>query len=158
MAGPFIPYKYLSEETIDYQYFKQFAAQHPESFKNHHEMNYGHYFDVSAITKDGTPAEIELKLREPDAERYRTCYIEVVKHQKMMADYRKTGILPVYINFIGDNKTMYLFRLDRLKHGEVDFSKMIQGEPQDRFGLYWSDAWLYKMQPDGKYKLIKKGL
>lgn len=158
MSKAFIYGKYEKEEELAFNAFKK-AATGITSTSEYHETNYGTYYDVWAKHKNGQVEHIELKLRKAGADNNDTAYIEPEKWINLMKDYRERQEhpLPIYINFIGNETNVYVWNLQNIKNAKFHASVWIDGEYQDRIGLYWTDAWHFVKQEDGNYKLVNKG-
>lgn len=121
-----------------------------------------HHTDASGLTKDGRVINIELKQRTFDMDKYNTLYIDDYKACDMLMDFVVLRYVPIYINFMTDD-TAIVFNLSRLhkrpKKTKVrTYSKGKQAyEYNDRQELYVEDAYIYRKDNNGKYKLIKSG-
>ena len=121
-----------------------------------------HHTDASGLTKDGRVINIELKQRTFDMDTYETLYIDDHKCCNLLMDFVVLKFIPIYINFMTDD-TAIVFNLSRLsKRPKITkqrtYSKGKQAyEFNDKQELYIEDAYIYKKDNNGKYKLIKSG-
>ena len=121
-----------------------------------------HHTDASGLTKDGRVINIELKQRYFDMDKYETLYIDDHKCCNLLMDFVVLNLIPVYINFMTDD-TAIVFNLSRLhKRPKIikqrTYSKGKQAyEYNDKLELYTEDAYIYKKDNNGRYKLIKSG-
>lgn len=121
-----------------------------------------HHTDASGLTKDGRVINIELKQRTFDMGKYKTLYIDDHKCCNLLMDFVVLNLIPVYINFMTDD-TAIVFNLSRLhKRPNITkqrtYSKGKQAyEYNDKQELYIEDAFIYKKDNNGRYKLIKSG-
>lgn len=144
--------------------YKEFTKLNEDIF---HLNNVGrtpqfHPSDASGLTKDGRVINIELKQRYFDMDNYKTLYIDDHKCCNLLMDYVVLKFIPIYINFMTDD-TAIVFNLSRLhKRPKITkqrtYSKGKQAyEFNDKQELYVEDAYIYKKDNNGKYKLIKSG-
>ena len=121
-----------------------------------------HHTDASGLTKDGRVINIELKQRYFDMDKFNTLYIEDHKCCNLLMDFVVLKFVPIYINFMTDD-TAIVFNLSRLRKRpkitkDRSYSKGKQVyEYSDKQELYVEDAYIYKKDNNGKYKLIKSG-
>lgn len=121
-----------------------------------------HHTDASGLTKDGRVINIELKQRDFDMYTYKTLYIDDHKCCNLLMDFVVLKYIPIYINFMTDD-TAIVFNLSRLRKRpkitkQRTYSKGKQAyEYNDKQELYVEDAYIYKKDNKGNYKLIKSG-
>lgn len=144
--------------------YKEFTKLNEDIF---HLNNIGrtpklHHTDASGLTKDGRVINIELKQRTFDMDTYKTLYIDDHKCCNLLMDYVVLKFIPIYINFMTDD-TAIVFNLSRLsKRPKITkqrtYSKGKQAyEFNDKQELYIENAYIYKKDNNGNYKLIKSG-
>ena len=51
--------------------------------------------------------------------------------------------MPIYVNFIGDARNVYVWFLPMIKTAQFHPNILIDGEIEDRIGLEWSEAYHY---------------
>ena len=159
MSKKFIYGQYNKEEQLALDCFTK-AYTGVTSVSEYNPTNYGTYYDVWAKNRNGEVEHIELKLRKENTDRFKTCFIEVEKWSNLLRDYRDRPEhpKPIYINFIGNEKNVYIWDLSKVKSASFHPNIMVDGEIVDRIGLRWEDAWHFTQEEDGKYKTIKRGL
>lgn len=158
MKKPFIYGKYEKEEAAALACFEA-SYTGVTTLDTYISTTYGTHYDVSGTNRRGQDEHIELKLREENADKYPTAYIEPEKWQNLLRDYRDlpNKPLPIYINYIGGESNVYVWDLSRVKNAQWHASLWIDGMEQDRIGLNWKDAWHFVQEPDGHYKIVNKG-
>lgn len=149
------------KETEDYEEFTK-LNEDILHLKNIGRTPQLHHTDASGLTKDGRVINIELKQRDCDMDKYETLYIDDHKCCNLLMDYVVLKFIPIYINFMTDD-TAIVFNLSRLsKRPKITkqrtYSKGKQAyEYNDKQELYVEDAYIYKKDNNGRYKLIKSG-
>ena len=110
------------------------------------ETKYGTCVDIVAQNIEGIYYNVELKTREPHC-KYNTYFIELTKWTNMMTLWRNYGVIPLYVNFVGDE--VYVWNLARIIKAEFKANiKIWKGDAlretvDDRIGLYVENAWVY---------------
>lgn len=109
------------------------------------KTEYGTCVDIVVQSKEGIYYSVELKTREMHD--YGTYFIELGKWVNMLKLWRKYGVVPLYINFVGD--TLYIWNLARITNAKFkpnitlwknDTLKKTIG---DRICLYTENAWIF---------------
>ena len=139
----YIPNKFKKEEMEAYSCFKFFAKHNNKIYTDFYPTNYGERYDVFNLNHTGGTCYVELKKRKAKADEYQTCFIEVDKYNYLINEWRNNKIMPVYINFIGDAKNVYVWYLPQITNCEFHPNILIDGEIEDRIGLEWSQAHHY---------------
>lgn len=118
--------------------------------------------DASGYTKDDQYLNIELKRRYADVNQYQTLIIEGHKYLSLLKGFVYSNKIPLYINFMNDGYII-LFNLSKLSEEPTEkkykiWSELYQGfEISSRYELPIKDAWIYKKDENGKYRLMQKG-
>ena len=122
--------------------------------------------DASGITKDGKIAIVELKNRYNEIQDFGDIFIESKKVAYLLLEHITKGHIPLYINFFtvdGITKHAAVWNLlnvtDYMYYARIrTHSRGYQSdEHRERFGLLYSDAWIYEIREDNKFKLLKRG-
>ena len=122
--------------------------------------------DASGITKDGKIAIVELKNRYNEIQDFGDIFIESKKVAYLLLEHITKGHIPLYINFFtvgGVTKHAAVWNL--LNVTDYKYYARIRihsngyqsDEHRERFGLLYSDAWIYEIRDDNKFKLLKRG-
>ena len=122
--------------------------------------------DASGITKDGKIAIVELKNRYNEIQDFGDIFIESKKVAYLLLEHITKGHIPLYINFFTvDGVTKHAAVWNLLNVTDYRYYARIKThssgyqsyEHRERFGLLYSDAWIYEIRDDNKFKLLKKG-
>ena len=122
--------------------------------------------DASGITKDGKTAIVELKNRYNEIQDFGDIFIESKKVAYLLLEHITKGHIPLYINFFTvDGITKYAAVWNLLNVTDFKYYSRIRthsrgyqsDEHRERFGLLYSDAWIYEIRDDNKFKLLKRG-
>ena len=122
--------------------------------------------DASGITKDGKVAIVELKNRYNEIQDFGDIFIESKKVAYLLLEHITKGHIPLYINFFTvDGITKHAAVWNLLNVTDFKYYSRIRthsmgyqsDEHRERFGLLYSDAWIYEIREDNKFKLLKKG-
>ena len=122
--------------------------------------------DASGITKDGKIAIVELKNRYNEIQDFGDIFIESKKVAYLLLQHITNGHIPLYINFFTvDGITKHAAVWNLLNVTDFKYYSMIRthsrgyqsDEHRERFGLLYSDAWIYEIREDNRFKLLKKG-
>ena len=122
--------------------------------------------DASGITKDGKVAIVELKNRYNEIQDFGDIFIESKKVAYLLLEHITKGHIPLYINFFTvDGITKHAAVWNLLNVTDYRYYARIKThssgyqsyEHRERFGLLYSDAWIYEIRDDNKFKLLKKG-
>ena len=122
--------------------------------------------DASGITKDGKIAIVELKNRYNEIQDFGDIFIESKKVAYLLLQHITKGHIPLYINFFTvDGITKHAAVWNLLNVTDYRYYARIRThssgyqsyENRERFGLLYSDAWIYEIRDDNKFKLLKRG-
>ena len=122
--------------------------------------------DASGITKDGRIAIVELKNRYNEIQDFGDIFIESKKVAYLLLENITKGHIPLYINFFTvDGITKHAAVWNLLNVTDFKYYSRIRthsrgyqsDEHRERFGLLYSDAWIYEMRDDNRFKLLKRG-
>ena len=122
--------------------------------------------DASGITKDGRIAIVELKNRYNEIQDFGDIFIESKKVAYLLLQHITKGHIPLYINFFTvDGITKHAAVWNLLNVTDFKYYSRIRthsrgyqsDEHRERFGLLYSDAWIYEIRDDNKFKLLKRG-
>lgn len=122
--------------------------------------------DASGITKDGKIAIVELKNRYNEIQDFGDMFIESKKVAYLLLEHITNGHIPLYINFFTvDGITKHAAVWNLLNVTDFKYYSRIRthsrgyqsDEHRERFGLLYSDAWIYEIREDNKFKLLKRG-
>ena len=122
--------------------------------------------DASGITKDGKIAIVELKNRYNEIQDFGDIFIESKKVAYLLLEHITKGHIPLYINFFTvDGITKHAAVWNLLNVTDFKYYSRIRthsrgyqsDEHRERFGLLYSDAWIYEIRDDNKFKLLKRG-
>ena len=122
--------------------------------------------DASGITKDGRIAIVELKNRYNEIQDFGDIFIESKKVAYLLLEHITKGHIPLYINFFTvDGITKHAAVWNLLNVTDFKYYARIRThssgyqsyEHRERFGLLYSDAWIYEIRDDNKFKLLKRG-
>ena len=122
--------------------------------------------DASGITKDGRIAIVELKNRYNEIQDFGDIFIESKKVAYLLLEYITKGHIPLYINFFTvDGITKHAAVWNLLNVTDFKYYSRVRthsrgyqsDEHRERFGLLYSDAWIYEIREDNKFKLLKRG-
>ena len=122
--------------------------------------------DASGITKDGRIAIVELKNRYNEIQDFGDIFIESKKVAYLLLQNITKGHIPLYINFFTvDGITKHAAVWNLLNVTDFKYYSRIRthskgyqsDEHRERFGLLYSDAWIYEVRDDNKFKLLKRG-
>ena len=76
--------------------------------------------DWYCVDRKGRNCSCELKTRFNDIFKYETIFIEPGKYDAMIEKYDKEGYIPLYINFMQDNKHVAVFDLRKFNRSNVE--------------------------------------
>lgn len=123
--------------------------------------------DASGITKEGKIAIVELKNRYNEIQDFGDIFIESKKVAYLLLEHITKGHIPLYINFFTvDGITKHAAVWNLLRVTDFKYYARIKThssgyqsyEHRERFGLLYSDAWIYEITDyDNKFKLLKRG-
>lgn len=122
--------------------------------------------DASGITKDGKIAIVELKNRYNEIQDFGDMFIESKKVAYLLLQHITKGQIPLYINFFTvDGITKHAAVWNLLNVTDFKYYSRIRthskgyqsDEHRERFGLLYSDAWIYEIREDNRFKLLKRG-
>ena len=122
--------------------------------------------DASGITKDGKVAIVELKNRYNEIQDFGDIFIESKKVAYLLLENITKGHIPLYINFFTvDGITKHAAVWNLLNVTDFKYYSRIRthsrgyqsDEHRERFGLLYSDAWIYEIREDNRFKLLKRG-
>ena len=122
--------------------------------------------DASGITKDGRIAIVELKNRYNEIQDFGDIFIESKKVAYLLLEHITKGHIPLYINFFTvDGVTKHAAVWNLLNVTDFKYYSRIRthsrgyqsDEHRESFGLLYSDAWIYEIRDDNKFKLLKSG-
>lgn len=122
--------------------------------------------DASGITKDGKVAIVELKNRYNEIQDFGDIFVESKKVAYLLLEHITKGHIPLYINFFTvDGITKHAAVWNLLNVTDFKYYSRIRthskgyqsDEHLERFGLFYSDAWIYEIRDDNKFKLLKRG-
>ena len=122
--------------------------------------------DASGITKDGKIAIVELKNRYNEIQDFGDIFIESKKVAYLLLEHITKGHIPLYINFFTvDGITKHAAVWNLLNVTDFKYYSRIRthsrgyqsDEHRERFGLLYSDAWIYEIRDDNRFKLLKRG-
>ena len=122
--------------------------------------------DASGITKDGKIAIVELKNRYNEIQDFGDIFIESKKVAYLFLEHITKGHIPLYINFFTvDGITKHAAVWNLLNVTDFKYYSRIRthsrgyqsDEHRERFGLLYSDAWIYEIREDNRFKLLKRG-
>lgn len=122
--------------------------------------------DASGITKDGKVAIVELKNRYNEIQDFGDIFIESKKVAYLLLEHITKGHIPLYINFFTvDGVTKHAAVWNLLNVTDYRYYARVKThssgyqsyEHRERFGLLYSDAWIYGIRDDNKFKLLKRG-
>ena len=122
--------------------------------------------DASGITKDGKIAIVELKNRYNEIQDFGDIFIESKKVAYLLLENITKGHIPLYINFFTvDGITKHAAVWNLLNVTDFKYYSRIRthsrgyqsDEHRERFGLLYSDAWIYEIREDNRFKLLKRG-
>ena len=122
--------------------------------------------DASGITKDGKIAIVELKNRYNEIQDFGDIFIESKKVAYLLLEHITKGHIPLYINFFTvDGVTKHAAVWNLLSLTDFKYYSRIRthsrgyqsDEHRERFGLLYSDAWIYEIRDDNRFKLLKRG-
>lgn len=129
----FIEGKYVKEEERDLKCFEIFAQHYPKTFSRWKESEQGTFFDILSQNTTGGTVLIETKLRNNDYGN--DLFIELEKVVSLSYSYSQDGYLPVYINFIGGYKDIWMWILPNVKDMKYYPCVKIDGDFVPRLGL-----------------------
>ena len=139
----YIMNKFKKDESEAYNCFQDFAKHFPKVYAEYYPTEYGKRYDVFNLNVTGGTCFVELKKRKAHSDDYPTCFIEVDKYKYLINEWRENQIMPIYINFIGDSKNVYIWYLPQITSCEFHPNIKIDGEVEDRIGLEWCQAHHY---------------
>lgn len=122
--------------------------------------------DASGITKDGRIAIVELKNRYNEIQDFGDIFIESKKVAYLLLQHITKGHIPLYINFFTvDGITKHAAVWNLLNVTDFKYYSRVRthsrgyqsDEHRERFGLLYSDAWIYEVREDNRFKLLKRG-
>ena len=89
-------------------------------FKEMHRQDLYSRIDWYCVDKKGRNCSVELKTRFNDIFKYETIFIEPGKYDAMIEKYNKDKYIPLYINFMQDNKHVVVFDLRKFNRSNVE--------------------------------------
>ena len=89
-------------------------------FKEMHRQDLHSRIDWYCVDRKGRNCSCELKTRFNDIFKYETIFIEPGKYDAMIEKYDKDGYIPLYINFLQDNKHVAVFDLRKFNRSNVE--------------------------------------
>ena len=89
-------------------------------FKEMHRQDLHSKIDWYCVDRKGRNCSCELKTRFNDIFKYETIFIEPGKYDAMIEKYDKDGYIPLYINFLQDNKHVAVFDLRKFNRSNVE--------------------------------------
>ena len=122
--------------------------------------------DARGNTKDGKVSIVELKNRYNEIQEFGDIFIESKKVAYLLLEHITNGHIPLYINFFTvDGITKHAAVWNLLNVTDYRYYARIRthsrgyqsDEHLERFGLLYSDAWIYEIRDDNKFKLLKRG-
>lgn len=144
----YIEGQFTKEEREAYLNFKEFAKHNPKIYSDFAPTKYGTRHDVDCYNVTGGTETVELKLRASNADKYKDCFIEPRKLDYLVWNWETNSYMPIYINFIGDWKNVYVWYIPQIRYKK--FYKnvpILQGDGnisyEDRYGLSWQEAYHY---------------
>lgn len=147
---------FKSDEKKDSDYFKKFAET-AKRFSQFKETEYATFYDIIAWNLSGGTEAVELKTRGKGTDKFKDCFIEPEKFGDLKNLWLWYRTLPLYINFIGDWKNVYIWVLPQLQN-TLNFypSVLIDGKWESRIGLRWDEAYHYVYDEDSGEYIIHK--
>lgn len=145
---PFVKGQFDENERLALTEFEKFAGYLPKIYTSWTGTPSSTRVDVFGSNYTGGCEYIELKKRSEKADKYPDCFIEKEKFQAMMDNWEERGCFPIYINFIGDYKNVYVFYLPEVVDIEEHKNVVITHQNglksrEDRYGLQWDQAHHY---------------
>ena len=89
-------------------------------FKEMHRQDLYSRIDWFCVDKKGRNCSVELKTRFNDIFKYETIFLEPGKYDAMIEKYNEEGYIPLYINFMQDNKHVAVFDLRKFNRNNVE--------------------------------------
>ena len=89
-------------------------------FREMHRQDLHSKIDWYCVDRKGRNCSCELKTRFNDIFKYETIFIEPGKYDAMIEKYDKEGYIPLYINFMQDNKHVAVFDLRKFNRSNVE--------------------------------------
>lgn len=120
------------------------------------------YVDATGLTSDNQFINMELKKRNIAINQYPTLDAEGHKLADLYIDYFCDKKIPLYINFLKDWYVV-VFNLAKLKHRHAAKKEKNWSQGYHAFEMTQTqkldikDAWIYKKDENGKYRLMQKG-
>ena len=90
---------YDEMENVSDDYLK-YINSHLKWFKEINRNERFNRIDFTAIDKKERTVSIETKIRMNNIFTYKSTYIEVDKYNNLIEDFKKTGRLPLFLNFL----------------------------------------------------------
>lgn len=145
---PYVAGQFDEEEQLALIEFEKFSKYLPKIFDSYTGTPSGTRVDVFGTNITGGCEYIELKKRDERADKFEDCFIEPEKYTSMMNSWDDKGCFPIYINFIGDYKNVYLYYLPEVSDKKLHKNVRIRHQNglysrEDRYGLPWNQAHHY---------------
>lgn len=105
---------YDKMENVSDDYLK-YINNHLKWFKEINRNERFNRIDFTAIDKKERTVSIETKIRMNNIFTYESTYIEVDKYNNLIEDFKKTGRLPLFLNFYQNKEHFAIWRLDKMK-------------------------------------------
>ena len=105
---------YDEMENVSDDYLK-YINSHLKWFKEINRNERFNRIDFTAIDKKERTVSIETKIRMNNIFTYKSTYIEVDKYNNLIEDFKKTGHLPLFLNFYQNKEHFAIWRLDKMK-------------------------------------------
>lgn len=150
---PYVAGQFDEEERLAYENFEKFAMYIPKVYTTYTGTPSGTRIDVRGNNYTGGCECIELKKRDLKADNFGDCFIEPDKYDAMMNYWEEQDCFPIYINFIGDWKNVYVWYLPEINGYSIHRDVWIRHQnglysKEDRYGLSWADAHHYVYNTD----------
>lgn len=140
MSKTFIKNRFEGQEARDYMKFAHLANRYSKKFNLLTATTQGCIVDAISLNITGGTYAIELKER---FKMYDDAYIEVNKFKNMLDLWFENKIVPLYVNFYGEDTYIWDLRTieDKRFHPNVKITSQ-DGDTyiEDRYGLYFEDA------------------
>jgi hypothetical protein len=161
----YVPGQFDEEEKLALEQFEKFASYFPKIYTSWTGMASGSRVDVMSENITGGCASVELKKRSEDAERFGDLFIEPDKYNALKNIWEDRGYFPIYINFIGDYKNVYVYYIAEVERYSLHRNMLIRHQNgeysrEDRYGLYWEDAhhFIYNEETDSYNEIKPKNI